>query len=198
MTAQTQKLSFLVEQASVPASQLKAPAPNKEELEAILQAAMSAPDHGALTPFRFLIIEGDARQQLAQVFADAAEKRGLDSTAIQKQRAKPLRSPLIVTVIASLQDNPSIPEIEQMLCAAAATQHIQLACRALGYGSIWLTGENSYDLNVYQALGLDVTERIVGFIYIGTPEAEFEKKNRARADAITEYWNAPQTTEFAI
>ena len=198
MTAQTQKLSFLVDQASVPAKQLQAPAPSADELDAILQAAMSAPDHGGLTPFRFLIISGDGREKLAQTFAEAARQRGLDEAGVQKQRAKPLRSPLIVTVIATPQDCPGIPEIEQLLCAGAATQHIQLACRALGFGSIWLTGDNSYDLNVYQALGLDMHERIIGFIYIGTPQSPPEKKIRPSATTITDRWDGPQMPEFAI
>jgi nitroreductase len=198
MTAQTQKLSFLNDQKSVPAKQLHEPAPTSGELDAILQAAMSAPDHGSLTPYRFLIISGHERERLAEVFAEAAHKRGLDEAAVQKQRAKPMRSPLIVTVIATIQQCPGIPEIEQMLCAGAATQHIQLACRALGYGSIWLTGDNSYDLHVYQSLGLDINERIIGFIYIGTPEASNEVKIRTPANKITQYWRGPQITEFAI
>ncbi len=198
MTAQTQKLSFLTDQKSVPAKQLHEPAPSSSELDAILQSAMSAPDHGSLTPYRFLVISGHEREKLAEVFAEAARKRGLDSAAVQKQRSKPMRSPLIVTVIATIQKCPGIPEIEQMLCAGAATQHIQLACRALGYGSIWLTGGNCYDLHVYQALGLDINERIIGFIYIGTPELPDEKKIRPAAKTITQKWNGPQTVEFAI
>ncbi len=185
-------------QSSVPAKMLTAPAPNPAQLDAILQCAMSAPDHGAMTPFRFLIIDGDARQRLADVFEQAAIKRGLNDAAIQKQRSKPLRSPLIITVIARLQDAQGIPEIEQILSAGAAAQHIQLACRTLGFGSIWLTGDNSYDLNVYQALGLDIHERIIGFLHIGTPKAEIEKKNRNSAKPLTKRWNEPQHTEFAI
>ena len=185
-------------QSSVPAKMLTAPAPNPAQLDAILQCAMSAPDHGAMTPFRFLIIDGDARQDLADVFEQAAVKRGLNDAAIQKQRGKPLRSPLIITVIARLQDAPGIPEIEQILSAGAAAQHIQLACRALGFGSIWLTGDNSYDLNVYEALGLAINERIIGFLYVGTPIAVIEGKNRISAKMITDRWSGPQHTEFAI
>jgi nitroreductase len=198
MTEETQKLSFLYEQTSIPAKQLADPAPDDVQLKLILQAAMSAPDHGTLTPYRFLIIKGDARHALSQVFEDAARKRGLDETAIAKQKNKPLRSPLIITVVACLSDNPAIPEVEQILCAGAATQHIQLACSRLGFGSIWLTGENCYDLMVYEALGLDVSERIIGFIYVGTPVRGVQKKNRAAASERTITWESSQHTDFAI
>jgi len=198
MTVQKQKLLFLMNQSSVAAKKLTTPAPDSAQLEAILQSAMSAPDHGALTPFRFLIIEGDAREALARVFERAATKRGLDQAAVQKQRSKPLRSPLIICVIACLHEAPSIPETEQLLSAGAAAQHIQLACRALGFGSIWLTGDNSYDLLVYEALGLQLNERVIGFLYVGTPAEGFEQKKRTSAKTITRRWNAPQHTEFAI
>ncbi len=192
------KLSFLSQHSSTPANQLHDPAPSEAEIKSILQAAMSAPDHGGLTPFRFLLIQGDARQELSRVFEDAARQRGADEAAIQKQKDKPLRSPLIIPVIARITDAPGIPEIEQILSAGCAAQHIQLACGALGYGSIWLTGENSYDLRVYEALGLDMNERIIGFIYVGTHDKKINNKTRMDATTLTESWLISQRTDFAI
>lgn len=198
MTVKMQKLSFLNNQVSVPAKNLTLPAPDENQLNAILQTAMSAPDHAELTPFRFLIIEGDALQDLSMVFEKAATLRGLDRTAVLKQKQKPLRSPMIIVVIACITDNPSVPEIEQILSAGVATQHIQLACKSLGFGSIWLTGENCYDLNVYQALGLDINERIVSFIYVGTDSSPAETKKRKDSKKITRHWNSSQHIDFAI
>ncbi len=194
------ELSFLTEHCSYPAKELNDPAPSAEQIEHILQAAMSAPDHGELTPYRFLIIEGEARFRLAEIFAQATLQRNpeVDEATLNKQKNKPLRAPMIITVIANITQNPNIPEIEQILCAGCAAQHIQLACRALGFGSIWLTGANSYDMTVYQALGLDIDERIIGFIYIGTPADKRLKKKRAPAKKITRYWNRSQHTDFAI
>ncbi len=198
MTAISQKLSFLIDHQSIPANQLVEPAPSAEQLDAILQSAMSAPDHAGLQPFRFLLIEGEARLALSDIFAEAAEKRGLDPAGIDKQRKKPMRSPLIIIVIARIQEAPAVPEIEQILCAGAAAQHIQLACRRLGYGSIWLTGDNSYDLFVHQSLGLEIEERVIGFLYVGTPDKPATKKIRAEACSVTQRWDGPQMTEFAI
>lgn len=200
MTAQNLELSFLQQQRSVPAAELVDPAPGPEQLNNILQCAMSAPDHGELQPYRFLVITGDARYELSKVFEAAIQARqpDADQATIDKQKSKPLRSPMIVTVIACVDGNPKIPEIEQILSAGCAAQHIQLACRSSGFGSIWLTGDNCYDATVHQALGLDFNERIVGFIYIGTSKSDQRPKKRTAADARTEYWSSPQPFDFAI
>ena len=161
---------------------------------------MSAPDHGSLQPFRFLVIEGDARHKLAEVFETATRKRcaDVDEATVAKQKGKPLRSPMIIVVIACIDESAQIPETEQILSAGCAAQHIQLACNCLGFGSIWLTGANSYDLYVYQSLGLDLHERIVGFIYVGTAESKPVQKNREPAQAITQHWSKIQKKNFAI
>lgn len=194
------ELSFLTQHQSIPAKNLNEPAPSPDQLELILQSAMSAPDHGGLQPFRFLVIEGDARHELANVFEQAIRQRkpDADEATINKQKQKPLRSPLIIVVIACIQNIPKVPDIEQILCAGVAAQQIQLACSRLNFGSVWLTGDNCYDVFVHQSLGLDIKERIVGFVYIGTADAQQAEKERAQASSITQYWNKPQKTDFAI
>ena len=194
------ELSFITQHFSVPAKNLIEPAPSPDQLELILQAAMSAPDHGHIQPFRFLIIEGDARMELASVFETATRNRNpnVDEATVTKQKEKPLRSPMIIVVIACIQDIAKIPDIEQILCAGAAAQHIQLACSSMGFGSIWLTGDNNYDILVHQALGLDIKERIIGFLYVGTPDGSLAPKTRHSASEITQYWKKPQVTDFAI
>jgi nitroreductase len=194
----TDQLSFLSNHQSIPAAELIEPAPNEQQLNVILQAAMSAPDHGHMNPFRFLIIQGDARTELSKVFEQAAINRNLDESAILKQKSKPLRSPMIICVVARVVQTPKIPEIEQLLCAGCATQHIQLACSSMGFGSIWLTGDNCYDQTVYQALGLQMDERLVGFIYVGSLQAPAVKKPRNSARNITQFWTKIESTEFAI
>lgn len=198
MTMKTDQLSLLTHHQSIPAAELIEPAPDELQLDAILQAAMSAPDHGNLHPFRFLIIKGEARTELSKVFEQAARNRNLDETAILKQKSKPLRAPMIVLVIARIIQSPKIPEIEQILCAGCAAQHIQLACSSLGFGSIWLTGENCYDQMIYQSLGLQIDERLIGFIYIGSVSAPAIPKPRNNARDITQQWSQIASAEFAI
>ncbi len=163
---------------STPAKALIEPAPDDSQLEQIFAVALSAPDHGRLRPYRFITIRGDARHKLADIFGRAIQQREPDVPAgyLQKQKDKPLRSPLIVVVVASLIQSPKIPEIEQMLSAGAAAHNILLASNALGFGSIWLTGANAYDAYVCNELGLSENERIIGFIYIGTPTIELQPR----------------------
>ena len=160
---------------STPAKALVEPAPDDTQLHTILKTALSAPDHGRLHPYRFISIRGKARRRLSEIFGQATLERdpGVDPAYLAKQKDKPLRSPLIVVVVANLIQSPKIPQIEQMLSAGAAAHNVLLAANALGFGSIWLTGANAYDDYVRSELGLDDGEKIVGFIYIGTPTLDF-------------------------
>ena len=166
-------LQFL-DRVSTPANMLIEPAPNDEQLAQIFKASMNAPDHKRLKPYRFITIRGEARQALSEVFINAVKirKPDVDAAYLEKQGQKPLRSPLIVVLVASLQDEPKVPEIEQMLCTGAVANNLMLASNALGFGSIWLTGDNTYDANVCRPLGLADSERIIGFIYMGTPKVK--------------------------
>jgi len=161
----------LLERHSTPAKALVEPAPDDKQLRMILKTALSAPDHGRLHPYRFISIRGDARQRLSEVFGKAVQQRepDVEPAYLAKQKEKPLRSPLILVVVASLIESPKIPEIEQMLAAGAAAHNVLLAANALGFGSVWLTGANAYDDYVRGELGIADNERIVGFVYLGTP-----------------------------
>jgi nitroreductase len=161
-----------LQRQSTPAKALVEPAPDDRQLRKILKTALTAPDHGRLHPYRFISIRGDARYRLSEVFGEATLKRDPEVAPayLKKQKDKPLRSPLIVVVVAQLLDSPSIPEIEQMLSAGAAAHNVLLAANALGFGSIWLTGANAYDDHVRAELGVAEHEHIVGFVYLGTPE----------------------------
>ena len=185
----------LLERHSTPAKNLAEPAPDDAQLRQIFGLAMHAPDHGRLCPYRFITIRGEARHALAEVFAAAVQKRDPEVTQayLKKQKHKPLRSPLIVVVVACLSDNPKIPEIEQMLSAGAAAHGILLASKAMGFGSIWLTGDNAYDASVCASLGLDLNERIVGFIYLGTETSAIPHLPKPDLDEKISEWNFPLT-----
>ena len=159
---------------STPAKALVDPAPDDKQLRLILKTALSAPDHGRLHPYRFISIRGEARQRLSEVFGEATLRRNPDEDPgyVAKQKDKPLRSPLIVVVVASPIDSPKIPQIEQILSAGAAAHNVLLAANALGFGSIWLNGANAYDDYVKSELGVAADEHIVGFIYLGTPSID--------------------------
>lgn len=189
-------LQNLLRRVSIPADLLDEPAPDASALEQIVQAALCVPDHGGIRPWRFMPIRGNARHALGRIFCEAAlaKEPSLNDKQLDAIRAKPLRSPLILMVVASVRDHPKVPAEEQILSAAAATQNILLAADALGFGAIWLTGPFAADPLVRDRLGLAPAERIVAFVYLGTPTSQAaiaQKKIQTRpsaADFIVE-WN---------
>ncbi|MCC7079179.1 MAG: nitroreductase [Burkholderiales bacterium] len=152
------------------AAKLQEPAPDEVALEAILKAAVRAPDHGRLRPWRFIAIRGEALRRFGEVLAEALQARSpaIAPDMLARERAKALRAPLVVVVAARIQRDGKIPEIEQILSAGAAAQNIMLAAHALAYGAMWKTGDPAYDPHVKRALGLHEDDAIVAFIYLGT------------------------------
>jgi nitroreductase len=143
------------------------PAPAGEQLEKILKAGLRAPDHGMLRPWRFLLVEGDDRQKLGQLFVDVMQPA--DEEKRTKLLSAPLRAPLVIICVATVRDNPKIPAVEQIGSMAAAIQNMSVAIHALGFGSIWRTGPPSQSNAVKRALGFADKDEIVGFLYVGTP-----------------------------
>jgi nitroreductase len=143
--------------------------PNAEEITLILEAAVRAPDHGKLHPWRFIVVEGEAREKLSRMFVDAARRRDpeISEVAIEKERGKPLRSALTIIVAAKIALGHKIPAIEQVLSAGAAAMNILNAAWELGYGAKWVTGANAYDDGFKEELGLAASDALVGFIHIG-------------------------------
>jgi nitroreductase len=152
------------------AAKLIEPAPTDDELGELIAAAIRAPDHSRLRPWRFLSIRGDGLAALGDLFADAALRRDptLGEAELARFRLQPLRSPLIIVVICCRQEHPKVPHIEQQMSAACAAHGILLAAEALGYAGIWRTGANAFDAHVMTGLSLSGNEEITGFLYIGS------------------------------
>ncbi|HEY3487598.1 MAG TPA: nitroreductase [Gammaproteobacteria bacterium] len=191
----SEALQSLLQRVSVPANLLRDPAPTPEHLTSILQAAVIAPDHAGLRPWRFIVIRGESRKRLGEVFAAATLEGKPDTPAAELEaiREKPVRAPMIVAVVAAIKPNPKVPAREQLLSAGAAAHSMLLAANALGYGSIWLTGAFATDSYVYKALGLKGEEQIVAFVHLGTPapEAAMTRKkiqNRPKPADYTVEW----------
>ena len=181
-------MELLLSRNSAP--KLRYPAPNERELELIFQAAMRAPDHARLRPWRFLTIEGASRDKLGDIYAEALLLRKPESTEAElvKSKGQPLRAPMIIVVIASLQDHPKVPHQEQVLSAGCAAHGILLACHALGYAGVWRTGDNAFDQTVAGSLGLSETESVIGFLYIGSIAGEYKQLSAIDSSQYIERW----------
>jgi nitroreductase len=154
------------------ALKLGAPGPSRAEIDTILKAGIRAPDHGRLSPWRFVVLEGEKRATLAD--AMSAMRRRLTPDAaedeVRREGLKAMRAPTIVAVAAHTSAPGKIPEIERIVAVGAAMQNMILAAHALGFGTMWKTGQAAYDPEVKRALGLAPADHIVGFLYLGTPE----------------------------
>lgn len=165
------------------------PGPTPAQLRAILQAGVRANDHGMMRPWKFLVIEGEARKKFGAIMAEVmgAEKPDMTEAALADIAAKPLRAPTIIAVVAATRPNPKVPQIEQILAAGGAAQLMTTAAFALGIGSIWRTGSFTYDRRTHELLGLGADDHLVGFLYLGTPKATKAPAD-VDVDAFVTHW----------
>lgn len=152
------------------AARLTAPGPDPTELERILGAAVRAPDHGRLKPWRLLVLEGELRARFAEAAALAKRARAPHLTGEQlgAERTKLLASPTLIVVACAVHRDHKIPEIEQVVATGAAAENLFLAAHALGYGVMWKTGPAAYDAQVKTVLGLEPHDHIVAIMHLGT------------------------------
>ncbi len=184
-------LQALLSRRSVLANNMIEPGPSAEEVSTILRAAHRVPDHGKIGPWRFIIFKGDARAAFSNVLK--ARTQEIDPGASEKllkfEAERFLRAPLVIAVISSPIEH-KVPAWEQVLSAGAACQNMLLASQALGYSAQWLTEWYAYDEKIRSHLKLNDSEKVAGFIYIGT--AAEKPKERARPDLSerVSYWEA--------
>lgn len=171
------------------------PGPSDDEIRAMLVAGACAPDHGELRPFRFTVLRGEGMKAFGSVLEEAYRARcaaagtPVDESKALKERLKLHRAPLVVIVSFVHQESSKVPRLEQRDATAAAAQNVLLAATALGYGSMWRTGEPCTDLRVHRALGLSAGDAIIGFLYLGTATTEAAKPPREPAlRGLVEEW----------
>ena len=181
-------LTSLTERVS--SARLKEPAPTEEQLELIFKAALRAPDHGNLRPWRFIRIQGDARQKLGNVFVDVTlrDQPDLPDTSIERIRQLPFRAPMIVALVLHGKPHKKVPEVEQILSLGAAGHGLITAAYHLGVGAYWRTGSLCYDPAVANALGLADNEKLLGFIYLGTPDGVQKATPQLDLDEFVTSW----------
>ena len=163
-------LTALHNRASVP--RLDAPGPDAEQLQALLRAAVRAPDHGLVRPWRFVVLEGERRQRLGERLEAILleDQPDADAAAREKARAHSLRAPMVIVAVAEIEpDHPKAPPVEQIMATACAVENMMVAAHALGLGAMWRTGGWARDNRVKRALGFADKDEIVSFLYLGQP-----------------------------
>ncbi|MGD8111211.1 NAD(P)H nitroreductase [Vibrio sp. TRT 21S02] len=160
-------LDLLLNRRSI--AKLSAPAPEGEVLENIIRAGLRAPDHAGLTPWRFVIAQGEGLQKLSDLLVNAAQAEDSDEAVIEKVKGAPFRAPMVITVIAKVTEHEKVPALEQYLSAGCAVQAMQMAAVAQGFQGFWRSGKWMFHKAVHEAFGLEGEDEIVGFLYLGTP-----------------------------
>jgi len=172
------------------ASKLGAPAPSAEAVDAMLEAAARAPDHGRLQPWRLILIEGDARRSFGEILAESLARRNplAGEPVLAREREKALRAPLVIVVTTRCDRSGKIPIVEQIISAGCAAHGLMLAAFAQGFGAFWRTGEAAYDEAVKGALGVGSEDLIVGFIYVGTDTGDAPSRSRPVVQELAHRW----------
>ncbi|MFS1538650.1 MAG: NAD(P)H nitroreductase [Candidatus Phlomobacter fragariae] len=170
-------------------SHLTTPAPEGPSLDNILAAGMRAPDHGVLRPWHFVVIQNQGLDKFGQLLEKAAINANLGKEVEEKAKKAPLRAPLIITVIAKIVVDSKIPAWEQVVTAGCCVHAMQMAAVAQGFGGIWRTGSWTTDPVVRSGLACQERDKIVGFLYLGTPKFNLPMKGTSQdmKDFVTDY-----------
>ena len=170
--------------------EMTGPGPSPAEIDTILTIGARVPDHGKLTPWRFILFEGDARVRAGEIIAKVFTKKNpqAGSAEIETEKKRLTDAPLVIGVVSFTKPHPKVPPWEQELSAGASAMNIVTAATALGYGACWLTGWFAFDRDVLDGFGLKADEKLAGLIHIGTVSKPNEDRPRpSLSDIVTRF-----------
>ncbi len=183
--ASSEVLRFLALRRSTSAVTLAEPAPSAGQLSDLLRLAARVPDHGKLAPWRFIVLGGPGKIAFTEGLEALARHRA--DPVLAAKLAK-LRVPPLAVVVVSSPKVSKIPEWEQQLSAAAVCTNLLYAAQAMGFGANWITDWYSYDADATRILGLVETERVAGFLLIGTPTEPPLERERLAPEPLVTHW----------
>lgn len=163
-------LSLLTQRQSHP--RLVAPAPSNAALDNIKHAALRVPDHGGLTPWRFIVCEQQGLHKLGALFERSAIDNDKSAAEIARAVQLPLRAPMVIIAIMRFVEHEKVPRDEQFASTGCAVMAMQMAAQAQGFNGIWRTGSYATCETVRAGLELSEQDEIVGFLYLGTPQTQ--------------------------
>ena len=183
-------LDLLATHRSARPRDLVAPGPDGEQLRRILSIAMRIPDHGKLSPWRFVHIPQASRADFAALLdrayrADRPEPGRLEIEANDRFARQ---APELVAVLSTPVESVKIPRWEQELSCGAACMNLLLGAQALGFSGGWVTGWAASSRLVLEGLGGGEGDRIAGFIFLGTAGIPLEDRPRPVYDEIVRTW----------
>ena len=150
---------------------LISPGPDPQQLKRILESAASAPDHGQLLPWRFVIIPDATRPALGTAFAEALLERDASALPeqVQQAREKALRAPLLMLVVVrDKSGDTNIDFAERVLSAGCAVQNMLVMATALGFGTALTSGKALKSVKLRSLFSLGTDDHAICFVSIGT------------------------------
>ncbi len=168
------------------------PGPSPEQLEEMIGIAARSPDHGKLTPWRFVVVPPEQRPALALKLGEILrqEKDGCTGRDVEAAAQFATQAPALVVVLSTPIHGHKIPVWEQELSAGAVCMNLLHAAHAMGFAGGWITGWAAYSPAVRDLFGSE-GERIAGFVFIGTPQFPLEERPRPALSEIAQFWAGP-------
>ena len=196
LAAREQAVRALLTRRSVSPKRLVAPGPDVQTLDLLLQAALAAPDHGGLRPWRVIEFRAGQRSELAALFEQEKLRRDPLATKVDLLRARDhaLMPPVLLAFVVTPYSRTKIPLREQWLSAGAALGNLLNAAHQVGYGAIVLSGERCFDPQLTGALGVKAEEQLVGFVSIGTVAKAPPDAHRPLAQTVWSCWPGADDT----
>jgi nitroreductase len=185
-------LSLLETRRSAKPRELVGAGPNAEELERILTIAARVPDHGKLTPWRFVTVAEDQRDAFGALLREALAEHDPCATIAHHQKEDDFAhyAGKLIVLVSAPTPNHKIPVWEQELSCGAAGMNLLLAAHALCYVAGWVTGWRTYSERVRSAF-CGPGERLAGFIFIGHGSRELEDRPRPQLSEVNREWVPP-------
>jgi nitroreductase len=132
----------------------------------LCELATWAPNHKRTWPWRFAVLEGDARGRLGHTIAEAMEARGDPADKVLKARGKYLRTPMTLVVGTAEGDSP-LRSAENRDAVAAGVQNLLLAATSVGLASYWGSCPKGANGVVAELCGWDPGTHVTALIYLG-------------------------------
>jgi nitroreductase len=181
-------LAYLARRRSASAQALTAPGPDAATVDRLLALASRVPDHGKLSPWRFIVLEGEAKRAfVGQVERLAAGRADADKAAGALVKLR--NPPVSVVVVSRVTAGHKIPTWEQELSAGAVCMTLLIAAGAAGFGANWITDWYSEDAGVLALIGVAAGERVAGYIHLGTAIAPPLERVRPDLSALVTRWS---------
>jgi nitroreductase len=184
-------LEYLMSRRSGRAREMVGPGPTADQLAAMLEIAARTPDHGKLSPWRFVIVADDNRSALADLLRRALDENQPEATDAHRHKADEFahHGEALVVLLSSPVHGHKVPVWEQELSVGAAAMNLLHAVHAHGFVGSWLTGWAAYDPLVRDAFCTGPHERIAGFFFIGSPGRPLEERPRPPSQAVVRSWS---------